>query len=234
MSSINGRGITAICIVEILMLEFIHIKVENVNCLAFGSSILSKYSIMFKSCLSSKYVSACYDSAHKRWNILIQWKNADAYFQISPVMILIALDQSVSDCYLSSTHLAEKNSAWDFQRGLGGWSTQPCFSLCWWRPFLLNANWVTLLYSHTLAMSSVWADAFARLDTKTRPFLSKAIIFINFIYPWYTRKKVIGLFTIYCLANVFPLWKAKCHCNWCLSLEKLPICRQISIKKVQN
>lgn len=42
------------------------------------------------------------------------------FFQMSPVMILIALDQSVSDCYLSSTHLAEKNSGWNFQRGLGG------------------------------------------------------------------------------------------------------------------
>lgn len=29
------------------------------------------------------------------------------FFQISPVMILIALNQRVSDCYLSSTHLAE-------------------------------------------------------------------------------------------------------------------------------
>lgn len=186
------------------MLEFIHIKVENVNCLAFGSSILSKYSIMFKSCLSSKYVSACYDSAHKRQNILIQWKNANAFFWIPPVMVLIALEQSVSDCYLSSTHLAEKNSAWDFQRGLGGWSTQLRFGLCWWCPFRLNANWVTL------SMSLVWADALARLDTKNRPFLSKAIVFINFIYPWYTLKTATGLFTIYCLANIFPLWKARC------------------------
>lgn len=62
------------------MLEFIHIKVENVNCLAHGSNILSKYSIMFKNCLSSKYVSACYDSAHKRQNILMQLKNADVFF----------------------------------------------------------------------------------------------------------------------------------------------------------
>lgn len=93
------------------MLEFIHIKVENVTCLAHGSNILSKYSIMFKNCLSSKYVSACYDSARKRQNILMQWKSADeeknAFFHISPVMILIALSQRVSDCYLSSTHLAE-------------------------------------------------------------------------------------------------------------------------------
>jgi len=42
------------------------------------------------------------------------------FFETSPVMILIALDQNVSDCYLSSTHLAEKNSGWDFQMGLGG------------------------------------------------------------------------------------------------------------------
>lgn len=52
------------------------------------------------------------------------------FFQMSPVMILIALDQSVSDFYLSSTHLAEKNSGWNFQSGLGGRGTKLPFKLC--------------------------------------------------------------------------------------------------------
>lgn len=62
------------------MLEFIHINIENVNCLACGSNILSKYSVMFKNYLSSNHVSACYDSAHTRQNILVQRKNADVFF----------------------------------------------------------------------------------------------------------------------------------------------------------